>query len=47
MSLDQLSALSQIISAFAVVASLVFVGIQLLHAIRAVRASTSQAHSAN
>jgi hypothetical protein len=47
MSLEQLSYLSQIISAFAVVASLVFVGIQLHHATRAVRASTSQAHSAN
>ena len=47
MSLEQLSSLSQIISAFAVVASLVFVGIQLHHATKAVRASTSQAHSAN
>jgi hypothetical protein len=46
-SLEQLSFLSQIVSALAVVASLVFVGIQLRHAIRAVRASTSQAHSAN
>jgi hypothetical protein len=43
----QLSSLSQILSALAVVASLVFVGIQLRHATRAVRASTSQAHSAN
>jgi hypothetical protein len=47
MSLDQLSSVSQIISTFAVVASLVFVGIQLRQAIGAVRASTSQAHSAN
>ena len=47
MSLEQLSFLSQIVSAFAVVASLVFVGIQLRYAIGAVRASTSQAHSAN
>jgi hypothetical protein len=41
MSLEQLSFLSQIVSAFAVVASLVFVGIQLRHAIGAVRASAS------
>jgi len=47
MSLEQLSFLSQIVSAVAVVASLVFVGIQLRHATKAVRASTSQAHSAN
>lgn len=47
MSLEQLSFLSQIVSAFAVIGSLVFVGIQLRQAIRAVRAQTSQAHSAN
>jgi hypothetical protein len=46
MSLEQLSFLSQIISAGAVVASLVFVGVQLHHALRAVRGSASQAHSA-
>lgn len=46
MSLEQWSFLSQIISAVAVVASLVFVGIQLHHGARAVRGSASQAHSA-
>ena len=46
MSLEQLSLLSQVISAIAVVASLIFVGIQLRHSTRAARASASQAHSA-
>lgn len=46
MSLEQASLLAQIVSALAVVASLIFVGIQLRQATRAVRASTSQAHSA-
>jgi hypothetical protein len=45
MSLEQLSFLSQIISAVAVVGSLLFVGVQLRQATRAVRASSSQAHS--
>ncbi|MCL6699401.1 hypothetical protein LZ496_11490 [Sphingomonas sp. NSE70-1] len=45
MSLEQLSFLSQIISAVAVVGSLIFVGVQLRQATRAVRASSSQAHS--
>ena len=46
MKLEQLALLSQVISAFAVVASLVFVGFQLKHATAAIRASSSQAHSA-
>jgi len=46
MSLEQASLVSQIVSAIAVVASLVFVGFQLRQNTRAVRASTSQAHSA-
>lgn len=46
MSLEQTSLLAQIVSAVAVIASLVFVGIQLRQATRAVRASSSQAHSA-
>ena len=46
MSLEQLSSLAQIISAAAVVASLIFVGYQLKHAAAAIRVSSSQAHSA-
>jgi hypothetical protein len=46
MSLEELSLLSQIVSAIVVFASLIFVGIQLKQATRAVRASSSQAHSA-
>lgn len=46
MTLEQASFLAQIVSAVAVVASMVFIGIQLRTAVRAVRASTSQAHSA-
>lgn len=46
MSLEQLSFISQIISAIAVVASLIFVGYQLKHAAAAIRVSSSQAHSA-
>ena len=45
MTLEQLSFLAQIISAVAVIASLVFVGYQLRQATAAVRASSSQAHS--
>lgn len=45
MSLEQAAFLAQILSAVAVVASLVFVGIQLRQATKAARASTSQAHS--
>ena len=44
MSLEQASFLAQIISAIAVVASLVFVGFQLKHAAAAIRATSSQAH---
>jgi hypothetical protein len=46
MSLEQASFLAQIVSAIAVFASLVFVGIQLAHANKAARATSSQAHSA-
>jgi hypothetical protein len=46
MSLEQASFLAQIISAIAVFASLVFVGFQVNQATKAVRASSSQAHSA-
>lgn len=46
MSLEQAALISQIISAIAVIASLIFVGFQLSQNTRAVRASTSQAHSA-
>lgn len=45
MTLEQWSFIAQIISATAVVASLIFVGVQLRQATKAVRASTSQAHS--
>src|ERR1700754_530222 len=45
MSLEQLAFLAQIISAVAVVASLVFVGFQLRHATSAILASSSQAHT--
>jgi hypothetical protein len=45
MSLEQLSFLAQIISALAVVGSLIFVGVQLRQATAAIRGSTSQAHS--
>lgn len=46
MSLEQAALISQIASAIAVIASLIFVGFQLSQNTRAVRASTSQAHSA-
>jgi len=45
MSLEQYSDLSQIIGAVAVVASLIFVGVQLRQNTKAVRAPTSQAHA--
>lgn len=45
MTLEQASFLAQIISAIAVIASLVFVGIQLGQATAAIRATSSQAHS--
>ena len=46
MSLEQASLLAQIVSALAIIASLVFVGVQLRQATRAMRNSSSQAHSA-
>ncbi|HET9459755.1 MAG TPA: hypothetical protein VFO51_07240 [Sphingomicrobium sp.] len=45
MTLEQASFLAQIISAIAVIASLVFVGVQLHQATAAIRGSSSQAHS--
>lgn len=45
MNLDQAALLAQIVSAIAVIASLIFVGFQLRQATAAVRASSSQAHS--
>lgn len=45
MTLEQWALISQIVSAMAVVASLVFVGFQLTHATAAIRATSSQAHS--
>ena len=46
MTLEQWSFAAQIISAIAVIASLIFVGLQLHHAASAIRLSSSQAHSA-
>ena len=45
MSLEQASSLAQIISALAVIASLIFVGLQVRQNTNAVRAASSQAHS--
>lgn len=45
MSLEQASALAQIVSALAVFASLLFVGLQIRQNTNAVRAASSQAHS--
>ena len=45
MTLEQISFVAQIASAIAVIASLIFVGIQLRRATLAIRASSSQAHS--
>jgi hypothetical protein len=44
-TLEQASFIAQIVSAIAVIASLIFVGIQLRRATSAIRASSSQAHS--
>jgi hypothetical protein len=44
MSLEELSFLSQIISAAVVVASLIFVGFQLKHAAAAIRVASAQSH---
>lgn len=46
MALEQWSFLAQIASAIAVIASLIFVGVQLRQATSAIRATSSQAHSA-
>jgi hypothetical protein len=46
MSLEQWSAIAQILAAVVGIPSLIFVGIQLYLATKAVRASSSQAHSA-
>ena len=46
MTLEQASFVAQIVSAVAVIASLIFVGFQLKHATAAIRATSSQAHSA-
>ena len=46
MTLEQLALLSQVISAVAVIASLIFVGHQLRQGAKAARASSSMAHSA-
>ncbi|HEV2044704.1 MAG TPA: hypothetical protein VGR05_08505 [Sphingomicrobium sp.] len=45
MTLEQWALVAQIVSAIAVIASLVFVGLQLKHATAAIRATSSQAHS--
>jgi hypothetical protein len=45
MSLEQASFLAQIISALAIIASLIFVGVQLRQTASAMRNSSSQAHS--
>ncbi|HEU5284899.1 MAG TPA: hypothetical protein VFU20_00135 [Sphingomicrobium sp.] len=45
MTLEEWAFVAQIVSAIAVVASLVFVGFQLRHATAAIRATSSQAHS--
>lgn len=45
MTLEEWAFVAQIVSAIAVVASLVFVGFQLKHATAAIRATSSQAHS--
>ena len=45
MTLEQAAFVAQIVSAIAVIASLIFVGIQLKRATSAIRASSSQAHS--
>ena len=45
MSLEQAALVAQIISAVAIIASLIFVGFQLKKATSAIRATSSQAHS--
>jgi len=46
MTLEQWAFVAQIVSAIAVIASLIFVGVQLRQATSAIRATSSQAHSA-
>ena len=46
MTLEQASLVAQIISAVAVIASLIFVGVQLRQATAAIRGSSSEAHAA-
>lgn len=46
MTLEQASLVAQIVSAVAVIASLVFVGVQLKQATAAIRGSSSEAHAA-
>ena len=45
MTLEQWAFVGEIVSAIAVIASLIFVGVQLRQATAAIRASSSQAHS--
>lgn len=46
MTLEQASLIAQIVSAAAVIASLIFVGVQLRQATAAIRGSSSEAHAA-
>lgn len=46
MTLEQASLIAQIVSAVAVIASLIFVGVQLKQATAAIRGSSSEAHAA-
>lgn len=46
MTLEQASLVAQIVSAIAVIASLIFVGVQLRQATAAIQASSSEAHAA-
>lgn len=46
MTLEQASLVAQIVSAIAVIASLIFVGVQLRQATAAIRGSSSEAHAA-
>lgn len=46
MTLEQASLVAQIVSAIAVIASLIFVGVQLSQATAAIRGSSSEAHAA-
>ena len=46
MTLEQASLVAQIVSALAVIASLIFVGVQLKQATAAIRGSSSEAHAA-